>query len=194
MNAKTDRHRGRYSLIGPGRAAESAKSPKSVDSTQFATLACLATPFHPQVSPQTRRWPTNSHVDHARQPLDLLDGIELPVPGAGTSLLHGLPGFGTFQVGIPKRPCPALCRSGGIHRAAPRLGVEERAVPVLALRQRSPLPDTPRLFAADFIDCLSQERCDSRDFVISDPHDSRCAGAAVAALGACEAQTVIVPG
>jgi len=115
------------------------------------------------------------------------------VAGARARLLHRRPGVFIFEIGIPEGPGSALRGPRVIDGALSRFGIEERAVAVLALRERNTFFHTPRIQSPHFVDRLVEDFRDLCQLVVGDPDDARCAGAAIAALRALKAQAVFVP-
>jgi hypothetical protein len=125
------------------------------------------------------------------------DGVELvqlALAAAGADAAGVFPILGCFEVGIPERPGAALAGAGRIDRAAAGFGVEEDAVAVRELIQALAGTDPADVLVLESLHVHADDGSDRGDFFVVHPDRARRAGAAVAALGAGEAEAGVIPG
>src|ERR1022692_2861302 len=113
--------------------------------------------------------------------------------GAGADFAGVLPILGRFDVALPEWPGAALAGPSGVDGAAGRL-VVKNTVAVRLLAQAAASMGDVRVHGGHLLGRLVQERGDGVDLFVGNPDVARRAGAAIAALGAAETQTAVIPG
>ena len=134
----------------------------------------------------------HSFWSHGNGRLDLGEGVEAAMPRAGTNLSNAVPILGLFHVLGPERPGSALDRPRRIDRAA-RLLVPEDTIATRLLDQAVAVPHPSDEPPGEFLDGFAAKLGKLLDLLGRDPHISGCPGAAVAASGARERQSVTIP-
>ena len=124
----------------------------------------------------------------------MIQRMKLTAAATRTNAASVFPILRCFQIGVPERPSTALPWPGTIDAALPCLTVEEYAVAVGKFLEALPGSDAANVLVFEFSQILADERGQGRDLLVVDPHMARRAGAAIAALGASEAKSRVIPG
>ena len=124
---------------------------------------------------------------------DFLQCNQLTVVASGTMFRSLFPCLRAGKVRVPERPGLALARPALIDLTGSALAVEENAVPIGKLYQAPADSNTPHISLFEFSGVQFQQRRHRIDFLLVDPDMARRPRAAVAALGALEAKTGVIP-
>ena len=120
--------------------------------------------------------------------------VQCPTIHARTSLAGGIPITAFCQQGLPKWPGTTLLRTIFVDRATFALSKENTVIIGLFRQADAALADRPRVLATKRRFIKPKTFGQGKNLAIVDPHIAWCAGTAVAALGAGEAQSIFEPG
>ena len=119
--------------------------------------------------------------------------VQRPSIHARTTFAGGIPITAFGQQGLPKWPGTTLLGTIVVDRATFALGKESTGIIRFFRQADATLADCPRVLATKRRFIKPKTLGQGKDLAIVDPHIAWCASAAVAALGAGEAQSVFEP-
>jgi hypothetical protein len=125
---------------------------------------------------------------------DLFQGYNWATITAATAIGYFLPRLGRRYIRRPKRPSAALSGTGFVYLTQAAFVIKENAIAVGELDQAFANADQTNVTRFEFFHIYFETGRHSFDFGLVDPNIAGRPSAAIAATGALEMQTSMIPG
>jgi hypothetical protein len=126
--------------------------------------------------------------------LNLFQGNDWAMVAPRTAIGDFLPRLGRRYVRRPKRPSAALARTLFVDLATASLAIEENAIAAGQFDQAFSLADQTNVALLKIFRTDSKQSRHCLDFGLVDPNITRYSSATIAAPGALETQSLMIPG